>query len=517
VVSKFCCHKIYFLKRHSLAKPFIAVRKTKGIEYASICTPARINGKKVNNPIYLGRVIDLKEGRFRNKEKGEFIYTLEDGYSFPQKFAETQIEASILKGSLSFGHVYCVHELLERTGLLKLFREIENSSPDTLLALMMHRLLETYADSHANSFFEQTYTRLLYPTANLSSQGISRYLTKIGTEAIRRDFLRMYIDIMLQTKDSGILIDSTGLPNNVDLPITAISNHGSGPINEIRLIYVIDKDTYTPIYYRAIPGNVVDIVTMKGTVAELKTLNVNIKYAVLDAGYNSESNLEALFSLGIDFMTRLISNRGLYKDLLAKNCDSVMSAPNRLVYNSRVIFMTMNEVTVANNHKAYAYIGVDLHKKYDGIKKISLREDPKHPLSDEEYDKLTKTAGMFVMISSMKMETKDVLPYYYSRQTIEQIFDVSKNYARIIPIGVHNISTFNGHLLISFITTIVYLKFQRLFHKTKYNPLDFITELRGINCIVYEDHLQIFEPTSKQKEILKILEMEMPTRLPLRI
>ncbi|MDR1085950.1 MAG: hypothetical protein LBP22_14120 [Deltaproteobacteria bacterium] len=69
--------------------------------------------------------------------------------------------------------------------------------------------------------------------------------------------------------------------------------------NEVRLIYVTDRETFDPIYYRAIPGNIVDVAALKGTVCELKSLNVNVGYSAPDAGYNSESSLEELFSSGI--------------------------------------------------------------------------------------------------------------------------------------------------------------------------------------------------------------------------
>jgi transposase len=318
-----------------------------------------------------------------------------------------------------------------------------------------------------------------------------------------------------ENESVGVLIDSTGLPNDINVPITAISSHDGDVVSQIRLIYVVEQGTFNPLYYRAIPGNVVDVVTLKGIINELQTMNVNVKYSVLDAGYNSESNLEALFSLGIDFMTRLISNRGLYKELLSQNCDIVMNHSNRIVYNQRLLYMIMNKVKLPNNRTAYAYIGVDAEKKFDNIMRISLHEDPKKPMTNEEYEIKTKMAGMFVMISSLEMPIEEVLPYYYSRQTIEQIFDTSKNYSRLLPIGTHTIETLNGHLLLSFMTTIVYLRLQRIFHKQKFNAIDLITEMRGVMCGVYEDHLHIYEPTAKQKEILKILKIEIPTEIPL--
>jgi hypothetical protein len=492
------------------------VYKSKGIEYAAVCTPARKNGKKVNNPIYLVRVINLEEGRFRSRERGEFLFSLKKGYSAPSPAPAQSFNKALARGSLNLGHVYCTDQLLERTGLMNLIRE--TCDDETFPALIMHRLLDCYADSHAKSFYEQTYASILFPSADLSSQNISRFLAQIGNDGIRRDFHRRYISMIYpDSKPVGILIDSTGLPNDIDVFLTAVSSHGGDAINEIRLIYVVDRQTMDPIYYRAIPGNVVDVVTLRNTVDELKTMNVNIGYSVLDAGYNSESNLEDLFNLGINFMTRLISNRKLYKELLAKNCDTVMSPANRLVYNKRLLFMTTNKVKLPNDRDAYAYIGVDIAKKYEGLKKLGYREDAKESLTDEEFEQQSKTAGMFIMISSVEMEKEEVLPFYYSRQTIEQIFDTSKNFAKLLPLGSHNIYTLNGHLLLSFITTIVYLKFQKIFHKTKFNTIDFITEMRGVTCGVYEDHLHIYELTSNQKKLLKILNMEMPTKIPVEI
>jgi hypothetical protein len=50
------------------AKQFIDIHYSGKYRYGYLCTPARENGKKVNNPIYLVRVINEAEGRFRNKE-----------------------------------------------------------------------------------------------------------------------------------------------------------------------------------------------------------------------------------------------------------------------------------------------------------------------------------------------------------------------------------------------------------------------------------------------------------------
>ena len=45
-----------------MANSFIHYKVTNGVEYASVFTPRRDKGKKVNDPEYLGRVVNKENG-----------------------------------------------------------------------------------------------------------------------------------------------------------------------------------------------------------------------------------------------------------------------------------------------------------------------------------------------------------------------------------------------------------------------------------------------------------------------
>ena len=64
----------------TMAKSFIHCIKQNEAEYAYIYTPRKVNGKKDNDPVYLGRVIDKERGLFRSRARGLFAYSLENGY-----------------------------------------------------------------------------------------------------------------------------------------------------------------------------------------------------------------------------------------------------------------------------------------------------------------------------------------------------------------------------------------------------------------------------------------------------
>ncbi|MDR0911687.1 MAG: hypothetical protein LBM96_03680 [Methanobrevibacter sp.] len=59
---------------------FLHFKTQNNYEYGYLYNPHRINGIKVNDPIYIGRVIDKDNGIFKNKERGVFKYSLINGY-----------------------------------------------------------------------------------------------------------------------------------------------------------------------------------------------------------------------------------------------------------------------------------------------------------------------------------------------------------------------------------------------------------------------------------------------------
>ncbi|MDR2203551.1 MAG: hypothetical protein LBE76_04525 [Nitrososphaerota archaeon] len=117
--------------------------------------------------------------------------------------------------------------------------------------MIAYYTLCSMANCHANDWYEGNYARILYPKANLTSQRINNFLTAIGTEQTQRNFFTKYIKLLEQKAidTSSILIDSTGLPNNIHFPLTAIRNYNGETQNEVRLIYVVQQKTGLPIYF----------------------------------------------------------------------------------------------------------------------------------------------------------------------------------------------------------------------------------------------------------------------------
>lgn len=162
--------------------------------------------------------------------------------------------------------------------------------------------------------------------------------------------------------NENVLIDSTGLPNSIHFPLTAISNHNGEINNEVRLIYVVQQKTGLPLYFRYCPGNVIDTMTLIRCLEELKAQEVNIKFAILDAGYYTEENIRELFDNKISFVTRLKCNLTIYKELVREYLSSLESKENLVEYNGRYVYLKCVPINL-HGHSAYAYIGLDIERK----------------------------------------------------------------------------------------------------------------------------------------------------------
>ena len=276
------------------------VNNPSGAVYASLVDGVRTgNVVKQKYLCSLGLVIDREKGIFKSRDRGIYHYSVESGYSeIPNestylRMANSEKEKLILDFGDSF-----ILDMYLRT--LPFYNACHTNMPlysDTLFSLLFYRILtDRKAYCYAETWWSGNYVSILFPEAKLQSQRVSEFLAALGDEEVQRSFFYDYLAAIygMYGSTSGILIDSTGLTNASKMSLTQISNHNGDVNMEIRLIYVIDRRNGMPIYFRYCPGNIVDVSTLCITLAELSQFNITIDYAIVDAGYFSEDNINEL-------------------------------------------------------------------------------------------------------------------------------------------------------------------------------------------------------------------------------
>jgi hypothetical protein len=495
---------------------FIAYDIKNGVEYAKLCTSQRAGARVKKDYKNLGRVLDKNKGIYQNRERGVFTYQLEsDIYGVaPADYVPPERKTKKNPLIVDFGDVFFLDTFIRSSELHIPINAIGYGNPDTLNAMISYYALCSMANCHAQDWLEGSYARILYPKANLTSQRISDFLASVGDEYSQREFFGEYISLLERTgTDTGnILIDSSGLPNSIHFPLTAIRNYRGEISNEVRLIYVVQQRTGLPIYFRYCPGNVIDATTLIRCLAELKEQGVNTKFAILDAGYYTDENIKEFFANKISFITRLKENRVIYKNLVAEHLGVLESKENLVEYNGRYLYLKCVPCQLVG-HNAYAYVGLDVERKSSEAHKTFQRAKDKGMDAGQVHDVL-KNQGIFVLVSSRRIAPVNFLPLYYTRQQIEQIFDIGKNYADMLPLRVQTEETFRGHLLLTFIVTIVMKKLQDALKKTNISPLSLFLNLRNQKCKVYEDKVITQEAFKKANDCYKLFRMECPVSIP---
>jgi hypothetical protein len=487
---------------------------------ATYCSFSPPNGE---NDIYCGTVVDFDRKIFKRKGKivtfvwGEGFKELDEENSEYLKLitSSSNVASASPKLTLDFGDAYLFWQSVEMSGLAKVFMSAFPNDTDTLLSLVAFKLLDHCASSYAREWWEGSYASLLYPNANLQSQRISEFFAELGQEANLRRFFKAYHKFLEAKGCSSacVIVDSTGLPNDIDLPITAINNHGGVISNEIRLAAVVDKKSGYPVYFKYVAGNIPDVSTLTAVREELKQHGIEMKDSLLDAGYYSVPNIKELFGLGIDFMIRLPSNRVIYKELAETHSQSIASTYSNLVrYRDRDVFMKRVEID-AFEKKCFAYCGVDRKRRHleenSYLKKAS---EDKHTV--EQMDKKRKTLGFFVLLSSKRMETADVLPHYYDRQEVEQIFDYAKNDVDMLPVRTHSEMAFRGYFLTAFMATIALIAFNRQIAKSKLCAKAAFHAARLVKCNVYEKNIVPSPANKNTNKVLDSLDIKLPSSIP---
>ena len=513
---------------------YINYNTVNGIEYGTLTSSVR-SGHKVgkSGQVYLGRVIDKERGIFKNRERGLFTYDLKTNTfgSVPAEYEAPSLQRKTKyprRTSLvvSFGDIFLLDEYIRESGLRKAVDAIGYRNPDTLKALLAFYILTSYANCHAEDWWELTYARYLYPKAQMASQRISEALADIGSEDAKRSFFREYIkflerfdsDTASEGIEDGILIDSSGLPNAVRFPLTAVNNHNGVISQEVRLIYVVQQRTGMPLFFRYVAGNVIDVSTITRTVAELKANGVNTKFAILDAGYYTEANADALIDAGVSFMARMKSNFKVYQRAVKNHLSALESKENAILYNNRLVYIKCIPCRIGKKEdkSAYAYLCKDMTMRHEQEKKLIERAEDESLSGADIFDDLQKQ-GVFVLIATRKVSKEKLLPLYYMRDQVEKIFELCKQDGKILPVNVENENTFRGHLMMTFIAAAVLKLMSSKLSKTSLTTQSMFMILHEQHALVYDDELITTEPVKKMNEAYRAFRLHCPEKIPVSL
>ena len=482
--------------------------------YARLVTSRRVDGKVVKETSNLGRVVDREGHVFRSRERGTFTFDPRTGEFGPAPSGGWPRPAERLV--LDFGDAWALDSLASSEGLWPALDAASPADSDELRCLCLHyALAPSQPNCLAGCWWEGSWARVAYPSARLASQRVSELLRRVGDEAAQRRFFDAYLAWVAGMADGSarVSVDSTGLPNSSRMPLTAISNHNGEAGEGRRLTYVPGQSTALPACLRVAAGNVVDVTTLERTFAELGAVGLPASWAVLDAGYWSAGNVRAMDEAGIKFLTRPGPNVRAYREVVAERPATVREADKLVAHGGRYVYADRSEAELVPGVRGRPCPRENARTRGRGRHGLFARAG-RRGLSAGEVHGRTERMGALVLASTAGIAAPDVPGAYYARQRIEQVFDVGKNYASLLPLRVHSEEAPGGHLPPALCATALLCRLQSRIPAGASSMPQALAAARNQKCKACDDKAVTCEPTSAANELYRAIGAKCPVEVP---
>lgn len=476
----------------------------------TVYTPGSRNFSKHRVIESLGKVVyfdkNLKLGIFQSPLRGLVEYCSTTGEFKDVALDDPRLPPKLLPVDpnfhTTFGDVWFLMEFLKKHGLDSVLGGVfqKKTLCHRLWVHILHSVVKDGSKISCEDWVGRSFVSYLIDAVPLHSlKSDTSYFAAMGEDRAKMAFFKAFVDLMKgQYPGFGkcCYVDSTPLPNDIENnPFNALSSHGVGECSVMtRLVLILDSETSLPVWYEIIPGNVLDLHTVKTVTEDVcASLGITVEDFVLDAGYVSKELLQN-WHIEVDeqenpiipskiFTGRMPARKGFpHKTLYWKVKDLIYKPKYSFLRSYKTYFGVRKEIEVFGV-KEYAYVYVDLNNAL--CSDHNWRRD-----HEEEYEKLKERDkewkrveyGFFILLSNLALEPDKMLDRYYGRTNIETVFKTSKEYLDLLPLRKWTDLTVRGKILSDIIATIVLLMLRK-----ETTPLDkalseYFGKLGSITC-----------------------------------
>jgi len=354
--------------------------------------------------------------------------------------------------------------------------------------------------------FLSTYLSDLSPDIATSEASIRNLISSLGNRDKEIEtFMQKWINPGASLLFDGTTIFTRG--NN------SLAEKGYNPEHnqntQARLLYVFERDSQRPVFYRVLQGSIVDKTAFIDTI---KLSGAKDCIVIADKGFYSKKNTSALMESNMKFLLPLQSNTALVSDEFYTNQDD-KKFDGAFVYHDRLIWFKKESIGKEGN---FVYIfrddGREDSQRVNAAKRIAMEKNCS-VLSPEDLLKNNK-CGYFAFLSNLNLEAKEIYLIYKERWDIEQCFDYLKNSVSNPASYAQTDEYFKGWAFLNHISLLYYYGLlNRLREKKlneKYSVDDVLKLTKNIFIVEYGDmgQKQVSTIQRKTEELLKKLDVD---------
>ena len=265
-------------------------------------------------------------------------------------------------------------------------------------------------------------------------------------------------------------------------------NRDNEALPQINLAMLFGQERGLPAYYRRMPGNMSDVSTLETTIKSLDYLGKVKLQFVLDRGFYSEKNVNALLDKRYRFILMVRSDRVWIRKIIDQHIENITSPEHYRQTNEDEALFMVSHLHHWGNRRFYVHLYYNASRAaedYDELtrKLVICKEEletenlntenknlykrffivkrtPKRGLSvtynEDEIQKYRKRyAGFFCIMTNVKMESEEVLEIYRRKDIVENCFDDLKNELDMKRLRIHSSEAMDSRLFIHFLALIL--------------------------------------------------------------
>ncbi|MHC1758105.1 MAG: IS1634 family transposase [Negativicutes bacterium] len=454
-----------------------------------------------------------------------------------------------------YGATYLFDSIGEKLGIVKDLKNCFPESDKQILSLAYYLIME---DRNPLSRFPKWATTHLHPFgANIPSQRSSELFAAI-TEDAKQNFFVLQGKRRLEKE--YLAYDTTSI-SSYSQTIKQVKwghNKDHDPLPQINLALLFGEESRLPVYYRKLPGNLADVKTIQKLLADIDFLQLEKVKLVMDRGFYSEENINALYQKHFKFLIAGRISLKFIQDKLDEVRDTMRSRSNysskyRLSYYSSTIDWNYSElkkrsqVIEPGERRMYLHLfhndqratddKIAFHELLDRLEEelLSGKRTPEHeklyakyfvinetPVrgmslipKQEAIDKAQKNYGYFALLSNGIKDPLEALEIYRSKDLIEKAFGNLKERLNMRRTSVSSDENLEGKLFVQFIA-LIYLSYIKKVMSEKnlfknYTLQELLDELDIIECFDQPGRKsRVGEMTKKQMELYALFDVATP-------
>jgi len=352
---------------------------------------------------------------------------------------------------------------------------------------------------HALSRCEQWSQNHTHPhNQPITSQRISELLKEI-THDKRQHFLSQWLNHLIEKEYLCYDITSVSSYATSNEYVYWGYNRDHEKLPQINLAMLFGQKSRLPAYYRRMPGNISDVVTLKNTIDTLDFLGQSKLQLVLDQGFYSKNNVDALFKKQYQFILMVPIGRVWVRDIIDQYYESIASPVNYRQTISEdgggeeVLYMVSHPYKWGEEKDGGCECFVHLFYNasraaldFDGLTKrlVCCKEELESGKRIKEHEELyerffiveqsslggllvfynedaiakfrNRYAGFFCLLTNnVALDSLEVLEVYRRKEVVECCFDDLKNSLDMKRLRVHSSLAMDGRLFVQFLALIL--------------------------------------------------------------